>query len=236
MTVREYTLAIETSSRVGGVALGRGEALIETVELPEQRRHAIELMPTIDRLCEKHGVAPAAIGQVYVSVGPGSFTGLRIGVTTAKLLGRTIGAKLVAVPSLDVVAQNAPADRAIRGNVAVMLSAKRGQCFTGLYERRDDEWVATTAAALLTPAEVCERAPRPLAVIGDHLPAHDWPGDVELLDASLAVPRGEVVWRLGRRGAEAGRFVDPLALAPLYVRLPEAEEVWRAKRESGVEA
>ena len=231
-----YNLAIETSSRRGSVTLGRGDALIESADLGEQRRHAVELLPAVDAMCRRHNIRPAEIGEVYVSVGPGSFTGLRIGVTTAKTLGRAIGCRLVAVPTLGAVAQNAPPHHPL---VAVLLNAKQSRCYTGLYERSGDAWKPRTEPALLTPAELCElRArlfhgsdpPPPMAVIADKLPDFDWPADVQYLDPTLATPRSEAVWRLGRAAAERGEFTDPLELTPLYVRLPEPEEKWRAKQ------
>ena len=263
-----YSLAIETSSRRGSVALGRGDEMIETADLGEQRRHAVELLPAVDAMCRRNSVRPADLGEVYVSVGPGSFTGLRIGVTTAKTLGLALGCHLVAVPTLDAVVLNAPPEHAL---VAVMLNAKAGRCYTGLYERRGDGWAALIEPTLLSPAELCERrmqlfdaspppfpppgptpaerhgqAPRTplahatpppsppspphMAVIADKLPDFDWPADVQCLDPALATPRGEAVWRLGRAAAKDGRFVDPLELTPLYVRLPEPEERWRARQ------
>lgn len=227
MAEARYNLAIETSSRRGGVSLGRGDDVIESVDLGPQRRHAVSLMPAIESVCARHAVAPAAIGEIYVSVGPGSFTGLRIGITTAKTLAHVTGAKLVAAPTLDVVVENAPVEH---GHVAVCLAAKRGQCFTGLYRRAEDRWQRVIDPTLMTPAELVEKAPRPLAVVGDHLPPFDWPGDVVCLDPALAEPDSAVTWRLGRAAAKAGRFVEPLALSPLYIRLPEAEEVWQAKQ------
>ena len=221
MSGEEYNLAIETSSRHGSVTLGRGQSILATVELPEQRRHAVELMPAIDRLCRERGARPGQIGQVYVSIGPGSFTGLRVGVTTAKVLGRVSGAKLVAVPTLEVVAANAPAGCT---RVAVLLNAKGGRCFTGVFEKGS----AFSEPGLMTPAELCESYRG--AVIGDTPPQYDWPGDVELLDSALSVPRSEVVWRIGRRIAEEGRFTTAMDLVPLYVRLPEAEELWQARQ------
>src|SRR5688500_8967170 len=103
-----HNLAIETSTRVGSVTLGRGDEVVQTVEMPEQRRHTVDLMPTIDKLCQRHSLAPADIGEMYVSVGPGSFTGLRIGIATAKALAQVLGMRLIAVPTLEVVAQNVP--------------------------------------------------------------------------------------------------------------------------------
>ncbi len=235
MSDQQVSLAIETSSRHGSVAMGRGDALLATAELGQQR-HAVGLMPAVDAICREHDLAPRDIQQVSVSIGPGSFTGLRIAVTAAKMLGHVTGAKLVAVPTLDVVIQNMPVSQdKLPGAGAVMLNAKRGQCFTGIYEQRDEAWVARSEAALMTPAQVCEALNGQGAVVGDHLPEHDWPAGITVLDESLAVPRAEVVWQLGRERAARGQFVTPLEMVPFYVRLPEAEEVWQQKQAGGAQ-
>lgn len=225
-------IAIETSSSVGSVTLGMGEAPVETVQLPAQRRHAMELMPTIDRLFEKHGLTPQDLSAVYVSVGPGSFTGLRIAITTAKTLGYALNAELVAVPTLDVIVQNIVKPQADQ-HAVVMLNAKRGQCFTGIYQYSAQKgWSASMEPALLTPQQVCERLPDSFVLVGDHLPDYDWPASVELLSPDLAIPRSEVVWRMGHALQQSGRTTAPMMLNPLYVRLPEAEEVWQAKQQA----
>ncbi len=233
MATNAINLAIETSSRDGGVAVGRGDALIESVSLGPQQRHAVALMPAIDRLAQAHRFEPGDIGQVYLSIGPGSFTGLRIAVTVAKMLARGIGSKLVAVPTLDVVAANAPTDAGPR--LAVCLNAKGGRCFTGRYERSGGGWFALGEADLLTPGQVAAVMAGPFALLGDAaVGALDWPAQATQLDATLAVPRAEQAWRLGRAIAARGEFVDPYALTPLYVRLPDAEEK-RRQRQSAAE-
>ncbi len=224
MPTARYNLAIETSSPAGSVSLGAGDELLESGVLPAQQRHAIALMPAVDAMVARHGFQPRDCEAVFVSVGPGSFTGLRIGVTIAKTLARVSGAAIAAVPTLDVIAENVTADHE---RVAVCLNAKRGQCFTGVYQRTEDGWQRITDPALLTPPQVAEH--EPAAVVGD---AHvverlDWPGAIERLGVELAVPRSEVVWRLGRAMLERGETTDPYALSPLYVRLPEAEEIWQ---------
>ncbi len=228
MSREPVSLAIETSSRLGSITLGRGDGVLASIDLPEQERHAVELLPRVDAVFAEHDLKPADLAEVYVSVGPGSFTGLRVAVTTAKVLARVTGCRLVAVPTLDVVVENAPADLP---HVAVMLNAKGGRWFTGLYDRADGGWRARGAAQLLTPDAACALAGRPLAVLADVPP--EAPEGVALLDRALAVARSEVVWRHGRAAAAAGRFVDPYALTPLYVRLPDAEEKWRARSLSG---
>lgn len=230
------SLAIETSSRQGSISLGRGDQLLQTVELPGQQRHAIALMPAIDDLIGRHSMQPSSIDEIYVSLGPGSFTGMRIGLTIAKMLGRLLGAGLVGVPTLPVVAMNIPP--AAGQWLAVCLNAKRGQMFTGIFQSSEDDscgWLSVGSPALLKPSEMLQAAGRPLWIIGDTLPDFDLPEQVEILSPMLAIPSSRYVWQIGRRMAREGRFTDPVALLPQYIRLPEAEELWQA-RQPGAQA
>jgi tRNA threonylcarbamoyladenosine biosynthesis protein TsaB len=237
MRDRAYNLAMETSGPIGSVTLGRGSELLETAQLPPQQRHTLDLMPVIQRLCRKHAIAPDDLGEIYVSIGPGSFTGLRIGVTTAKMLAQVLGVKVVAVPTLDVVARNAPAphpagqDDALP-RLAVCLNVKNETAYTGLFTWNGQSWQIDGQPVLTTLAQLLSSAPRPLFLLGDPLPAlpDPLPAGVTLLPAGLALARSEAVWRLGRFAADRGRFTDPLALLPLYARRPEAEELWEKRQ------
>jgi tRNA threonylcarbamoyladenosine biosynthesis protein TsaB len=100
-------------------------------EFPHGLQNAAMMIPRIDTLCKAQGWQPGDFEEIYVSVGPGSFTGLRIGVTLAKTLAMVTGARVVAVPSVRVLARNAPAEAR---NVIIVLDAKRGQIFTARFE------------------------------------------------------------------------------------------------------
>src|SRR5271170_4139716 len=102
-------VAIETSGNVGSVAVVNGGHVAAVERFPHGLRHAAEIVPIMDRLIRKGGWGPKDIEQIYVSAGPGSFTGLRIGITVAKTVALAGGAKIVAVPTVRVLAENAPA-------------------------------------------------------------------------------------------------------------------------------
>ena len=102
-----YGLAFETSGALGAVALGRGPDVLDVRQFSGPRRHAVEFLPTIDAICRSNAVTASQIERVYVSSGPGSFTGLRIGVTAARMISLANDARIVAVPTLEVIAQNA---------------------------------------------------------------------------------------------------------------------------------
>jgi len=228
MPDRPYNLAIETSGRSGSVTLGHADELIDTAELPHKRRHNVELLPTIDVLCKKHNVTPDHIGQVYVSLGPGSFTGLRVGITTAKMLALASKVEVFGIPTLDVLAHNAPADAT---HVAVCLNLKHDTVHCAAYQREGDSWSAIVQPQLRTMAELLQASPKPISLIGDPLPTipDAYADGVAVLDPAHAVGRSPAVWHLGRIAAKTRPADDPMILAPLYIREPEAVELWNRR-------
>jgi len=190
----------------------------------------VELLPAIAKCSIHLGWKPGELDEVYISAGPGSFTGLRIAITVAKTLALACGVRLVAVPSLAVIAANAPHAAA---NVGVVLDAKREQVFAGLFERQTSGLVSMLDACLIDPRRFVSRSPKPLLLLGEGLRYHpeglSSPG-VELAEESLWWPNAEVVFKLGRELAKAGQFADPAGMTPIYLRVPEAEELWSKRQ------
>jgi tRNA threonylcarbamoyl adenosine modification protein YeaZ len=147
MTRNDLVLALETSSRIGSVALAVGPQLLDQSTFSAPLRHSTEIFPAIARLLDPLGRTPTEISQVHISVGPGSFTGLRIAVTIAKSMYLANRAKIITVDSLDVIAanvddashaalfHNAAAESSGTQRIATVLDAKRGQFFVAAYER-----------------------------------------------------------------------------------------------------
>lgn len=223
-------LAIETSGRAGSVALSEGGRVLAEESFPHGLKHAAEVVPILDRLCRAQGWGPRDVEELAISAGPGSFTGLRIAVTLAKTYALATGVKVVAVPTVRVLAENAPADAR---HVVIVLDAKRGQVYTARFERAGDgRWEAREEAHLDTVAAMLGRAPRPVHLLGEGIPYHREPiaaaaaadPGVVVCDEALWAARASVVARLGREMAQRGQFADVDRLTPLYIRPPEAEE------------
>jgi len=106
MLKKSFILALETSSRIGSVAIACGENLLAEATFSGPLRHSPETFPAISSLLERFGKKPHEIEHIYISAGPGSFTGLRIAVTIAKTMHLANATKIVAVDSLDVIAAN----------------------------------------------------------------------------------------------------------------------------------
>jgi tRNA threonylcarbamoyladenosine biosynthesis protein TsaB len=222
-------LALETSGRLGGIALADGPQLIEEVRLSEGLRHGRDLILVTKEACERAGWQPRQIDVVAVSIGPGSFTGLRIAVTAAKTIAWDTGARVVTVPTLRAMAENAPAETQ---RVVPILDAKRGGLYAGIFERPagGQELVETFGPALVTPEELAVRLEPPALVLGRGLrKAREALAAFEQAPEEWWDPRPGVVARLGWERAEAGAFADPLRLEPIYIRRPEAEEIWERK-------
>ncbi len=219
-------LALETSGRVGSIALAIDGQIIAEHHYPHGLLHAAALVPLIDQLLRSHSIAPAQLSEIHVSLGPGSFTGLRVGVTLAKTFAFATGSRIVAVPSLRVIAENAPSEAS---EVLVVLDAKRGQIFTARFARGDDgHWIERETPRLDTLAAAIARAPRPVHLIGEgiayHRDAIPTESGVVVCHESLWQPRASSVLTIGRALAQAGHFADAFTLTPIYIRLPEAEE------------
>ena len=231
-------LAIETSGRTGSVAAVEDGAVLAEEQFPHGLQHAAGVVPIIDRLCRAQGWAPNEVEELYVSAGPGSFTGLRVGVTVAKTLAFATGARVVAVPTSEVLARNAPPGWQ---NLVIVLDAKRDQVFTATFAND-----GTGKPVLLEPARLdslaaaLARAGRPVHLIGEGIPYHE--KFIPAGEASIIVTNAES-WRaraaavaeVGYTMARRGEFTDPDRLAPVYVRRPEAEEKLEA-REAGQRA
>jgi len=129
-------LALETSGRVGSVALAIGSQFLAQNTFSGPMRHSAEIFPAIQHLLARFDRKPSQIGHIYISIGPGSFTGLRIAVTVAKAMNLANPVRIVAVDTLDVIAANiAPDDPEPPVNrIAAVLDAKRNQFYIAAYE------------------------------------------------------------------------------------------------------
>jgi tRNA threonylcarbamoyladenosine biosynthesis protein TsaB len=225
-----HALAIETSGRAGSVALVRDDEVAAEGQFAQGLQHAAKMLPMIDDLMKKVGWSPKDLEHLYVSVGPGSFTGLRIGITLAKTMALATGVKLVAVPSLRVLVENAPPEAQ---HVIVVLDAKRDQIFTARFERQGDEWIERVSPRLSSLTEMISGSPRPVHLLGEGIPYHQKfiPNDPQVLvtPQEMWVAQAKVVAKLGWKLAACNQFADPLKLTPIYIRRPEAEEKYLAQ-------
>jgi len=229
-------LAVETSGRMGSVALAAGPQLLLQQEFTGPMRHSAELFPAICRLLERSGNKANNIEQVYVSIGPGSFTGLRIAATLAKTMHLAGGTKIVAVDTLDVIAANITTCGRSRQagvgdikSIAVILDAKRGQFFVAAYEKHKGRWQKSLDDCLMTAEQFLHSfagRDKPVRLLGEGLVYYraSFAGrGIYILDEEYWLPRAEMVHLLGWAGAQRGEFAEPVSLAPKYLRRPDVK-------------
>ena len=220
-------LAIESATADASAALLRGDAVVAARRVPAERPASEALLPTLLELLAEADVALAALDAFAVSVGPGSFTGLRVGVSTAKGLAFGSGQPIVPVPTLAALAALAARSDAC---VAALLDAQRGEVYAALHAG-DPIAPALVGPTVLRPEELiaalAEHAgARPIVAIGAGATVA---GDAlrNRFGARCAIvasaPDAAAVGRLGQRLLERGAGVAPEALAPVYVRRAEAE-------------
>lgn len=228
-----WLLALESSTAHGGAALLRDGNPVAVIRLTEGLRHGRELLPAAERLLREHEVAPAEVSAVAVSFGPGSYTGIRVGVMAAKAFAYGTGCGLAAVSSLAALAQTQIlAGRAQEGDtVALLQDARRDEVYAGLYRIRDGAAEALTPDAAIAPEEAATRL-RDLRNRGDAIvcAGSGFATYAEVLACPFPAHPGAVnpaaVGELGWRRILREESADPLTLQPVYLRRDEGAD-WR---------
>lgn len=218
-------LAIETATLTGGAALLDGDRVVAEVTLSVALQHSERLLASVDRLLGDCEWTVAALDGIAVSIGPGSFTGLRVGLATAKGLALASGLPIVPVPTLDALAAGLPFADA---PVCPLLDARKGEVYVCLYRWAGGRMERLWDYLALPPAEAVRRLTPPVIVLGDgvepcrpHLAALG--EGVREAPPARRLPSAAMVGQLARDLLVAGHMVDADALVPLYLRPSEAE-------------
>ena len=229
-------IAIETSGKIGSVAAARDAKVLIERSFEKGMRHGRDLVPELKNVTQAVGWKPADIQLVAISIGPGSYTGLRIGVACVKTIAYVTGAQTVAVPTLAVLAHNAPAEF---DTLCPVLDAKRKQVYSAIYRREGGAVVRKNDDLLISPAELVQRLqaefPRPVFLLGDGLATYraEFIGEGMVhADEKLWTARASIVACLGFERFKAGHRDPWQQLTPRYLRRPEAEEVWEKRKKA----
>ena len=227
-------LGIESATSRVGCAIGGHEGTIASAHSSRGRRHAESLAPQIAFVAEQAGVQLADIGAIAIDIGPGLFTGLRVGVTTALALATTLRIPMIGVTSLDLLAF--PVGHTHR-MITAAVDARRGEVFHATYRPVPGGMQRITEPAVGEPEElrsaiVAEAAD--VLIVGDGALAHrhlfeDVSG-VEIADEVLAFPSASALVSLAHARAMREEFVRPDEIEPLYLRRPDAVAKWDTAR------
>ena len=225
-------LALETTEKFGSVALLNDNHLLKEVILPKDRRSSQTLHPAMQTLFETTQTAPTDIEIVVVVAGPGSFTGLRVGVTTAKVFAYTTGAKVIALDTFQTVAfrnSGTVAGGTHETIVSVGVDAQRGEVVAAVLRQTEDGNIETVnEPELITVADWWKHADRYNDVLFTGPALEKWsdkaPPHIVLAPESDWFPKASSAGNLAVKRVASGRLDDAWTLLPIYSRLSAAEE------------
>lgn len=226
--IRVRILAIDTSNQTLSIAVCENQKILGSYTATVKRNHSLTLMPAIDYLMSQLNLAPTAIDRFVVAEGPGSYTGLRLGVTTAKTLAYTLKKELVGISSLQTLAANCVGQT---GLVVPLFDARRKNVYAGAYRFVDGVWQNELPDQHISLRELLEQLKNEpnLFFVG---------GDVEKFTEEIAqiIPHGEICdvpqWQIPNAAvlAALGSVAEPVenvhGFLPAYLKKVEAEENW----------
>lgn len=228
-------LAIETSTMLGGIAIMDESLLIAESRLNVKSTHSERLMTEIEHCLKQSGIKISDIDIFAVATGPGSFTGLRIGLSTVKGFSYATGKQIVSVPTLEALAWNFPYSR---HPVCTMLDARKKEVYASLFKWEGENFTRLINETSAKPEEFARDA---LRVTHDDKFIFAGEGAALYRDKIIevmgekaifaspekTVPSPANVAVLGFKKAKAGEFSEPISLIPMYIRKSEAEVKWK---------
>ena len=215
--------ALDTSTRKVGLALFDGVQILSEVMWQTKDYHTVELAPSVADMLARSDVKVTDLTALAVAIGPGSFTGLRIGLALAKGLALANRLPLVGVPSLDILAAAQPVRQ---GLMVAILRAGRGRLAVGWYQASNGAWRLRGAPAALTAQELSESIQEPTLVCGELTEEEQRllgrkRKNVILAPAAQSVRRPAWLAELGWKRWLTGRVDDPNTLSPIYLHYNE---------------
>lgn len=223
-------IALETATMVGSIAIVDDERVISELTLNIKATHSKKLMTAMSHILEDAALSLDDMDGIAVSIGPGSFTGLRIGLSAAKGLSYASGKPLIGIPTLDALASNLAFSRYL---VCPILDARRGEVYTALYRAEGQSPEKVMGEMAVTPTSLTEMIKEKTIFLGDGVAPYgeflkERLGDLYLEPPMpLRLPRASNVAILALERLKSGDMDDPFALVPRYVRKSEAELKWK---------
>ena len=227
-------LAIDTATQVSSVAVLKEGRLLAELTMQGKLTHSETLLPHIEQVLKMAAVAKEELTGIAVSNGPGSFTGLRIGLAAAKAMSYVLGIPLVGVSTLQALAYQLPAP-GIR--VMCLLDAQKGNAYVESYrwENNSLQVVDSVQVAKITDiVAACANMSEQVILLGDAVQKKvagklELPANVSVAPPHIVMPRAACVAMLGQAKLMAGETDNVMDLEPVYIRRSEAEVLWEKR-------
>lgn len=219
-------LAIETSTMVGGVAILNDDILVAESRINVKAAHSERIVSEIDHVLAQSGLKVDDINVFAISIGPGSFTGLRVGLSTVKGLVYAMGKKLVSIPSLEAFAWNIPFSRYL---ICPLLDARKKEVYAGIFKWTGNGFMRIMDEQPIKIDNLMSGLNETTIFLGEG--AIIYKENIKKRLGSMAifaqpqkmVPSPSNVAYLGMMKAKSGEFEDLIKLVPMYLRKSEAE-------------
>ncbi len=216
-------LAIDSSTKSSGLALFDGLRVRYECSWHSRDFRSVDLAPGIQRALDATGIQMGELKAIAVAIGPGSYTGLRIGLALAKGLAFAHGLALIAVPTLNIVAAGQPPQEL---PMAAVLQAGRGRLAVGWYEVKKNRWIAKGQPSLMTPQELSELINKPTLICGELEEEERATVARKYKNAMLTSPawnlrRPAILAELAWQRWQAGEIDKAAGLAPIYLQAAE---------------
>ncbi len=227
-------LAIDTATQVSSVAVAKEGRLLSELTMQGKLTHSETLLPHIESVLKMAATAKEDLEGIAISIGPGSFTGLRIGLAAAKAMSYALNIPLVGVSTLKALAYQLPVPGV---RLVCLLDAQKGNAYVESYRWEDDglETVETVKVAKISDILVdCGALGEQVILLGDAVQKKiagklELPVNVRVAMPHLVMPRAACVAMLGQAELAAGHVDNVMDLEPVYIRRSEAEVLWEKR-------
>lgn len=228
------TLAIDTATKVCSIALCKDKEVLAEYTINMGMTHSEGLLPQIEQLLDRCKVAKESIELLAVSMGPGSFTGLRIGLATAEAMAYSWKAYLHGVDTLEALAYNIPLENVV---LVPVLDAQKGNYYEAIYTWEQGELQKLAPVEVVNKVRLLERIAqhaqgRPVILLGEcaKLAKLELPANVQLAPETLRMPKGASVALAAAKAFDEEQDKKIFGLEPYYIRRSEAEELWEQRQ------
>ena len=219
-------VGIETSGLIGNIAVCDGDTVVGKKTYGKNFSHGKEIVSSLESIFNEIKWDPNDIDLIAVSIGPGSYTGLRIGVTCAKTLAYGLGKPVIDVPTLDVLVENVEDNNA--KTICPVIDAKRKSVYACIYDRNNNNIKRVTDYLIISPHSLIDMLPESTLIFGDGVEPYKNIFEQKKItiaeNEKLGVADAANVARLGMERYEQGMRCEINSLVPLYLRKSEAEE------------
>lgn len=233
-------LAIDTATQVSSVAVASEARLSAELTMQARLTHSETLLPHMEQVLKMANVKKEDLDGIAVSMGPGSFTGLRIGLAAAKAVCYALKLPLIGVPTLEAMAWHYPVPGV---RIVTLLDAQKGNAYRQsfrFHEGRMEAQEEITVSGLPEVISSCGEMEEPVVLLGDVVPKKiagklELPANVSLAPAHLVMPRAACVAMVGLKKLAAGEVGNVMDMEPVYIRRSEAEVLWEKRHPEAAE-